>query len=122
MPLAEIPPLDQVNPAAGPALLKAAQPGYWVEYATILARITPTSWSNGSMAWGSRPIIVRAPGAGGKQYYSVRSEIGSDRDAAENAALKVSAALGIFPIVHRDGQTQVDAAAFSVPIPPAVPV
>ena len=51
---AEIPPLDQVNPAAGPALLKAAQPGDWVEYGEDLGRITPTSCINGSMAWGSR--------------------------------------------------------------------
>lgn len=115
---APIPPFEQVNPAAGPALLKAAQPGYWVEYAAFLGPDYANQLVKRLDRMGIKAEVARAPGAGGKQYYSVRSGIGSDRDAAENAALKVSNALDIFPIVHRDGQTQIGAAAFSVPIPP----
>jgi hypothetical protein len=68
---------------------------------------------------GIKSYSEPATGAGGKQYYRVRSETGGDRDAAEQAALKVSEALDIFPVVHRDGQTQAGAAVFSAPIPPA---
>jgi len=115
----QIPPVDQVNPAAGPALLKAAQPGYWVEYAAYLGPEYAKQLAKRLDGMGIKAEVVRAPGAGGKQYYSVRSGIGGDRDAAEDAALKVSNALDIFPIVHHDGQTRFGAAAFSVPIPPA---
>ena len=116
------PPLNQVNPTAGrttPAPLQAAQPGYWVEYAAYLGPDYAKLMVKRLADMGIKSYYEPAPGAGGKQYYRVRSGIGGDRDAAENAALKVSNALDIFPIVHRDGQTQAGAAVFSAPIPPA---
>jgi len=118
---APIPPLDQVNPAAGrttPAPLQAAQPGYWVEYAAYLGPDYAKLMVQRLAAMGIKSYSEPATGAGGKQYYRVRSETGGDRDAAEQAALKVSNALDIFPIVHRDGQTQAGSAVFTAPIPP----
>jgi cell division septation protein DedD len=119
---AKIPPLGQVNPAAGratPAPLQAAMPGYWVEYAAYLGPDYAHQLVKRLDGMGIKAYVVMAPGAGGKQYYRVRSETGGDRAAAENAALLVSNALDIFPIVHRDGQNQAGVAAFSAPIPPA---
>ncbi len=119
---ANIPPLNQVNPSAGrttPAPLQAAQPGYWVEYAAYLGPDYAKLMVKRLAAMGIKSYSEPATGAGGKQYYRVRSETGGDRDAAEQAALQVSNALDIFPVVHRDGQTQAGAAVFSAPIPPA---
>jgi cell division septation protein DedD len=116
---AKIPPLEQLNPTAGPALLKAAQPGYWVEYAAYLGPDYANRLVQRLADMGLKAYVVQAQGAGGKQYYRVRSETGGDRAAAEGAALKVSTALDIFPLVHHDGQSQTSAATFSAPIPPA---
>ncbi len=116
---ANIPPLGDLNPTAGPgpALLKAAQPGYWVEYAAYLGPDYAKHLVKRLAEMGIKSYYEPASGAGGKQYYRVRSEIGGDRAAAEKAALDVSAAFDISPIVHRDGQTRVGSAAFSLPIP-----
>ena len=117
---ANIPPLGQINPAAGranPAPLQAAQSGYWVEYAAYLGPDYANQLVQRLDTMGLKAYVVTAPGVGGKQYYRVRSETGGDRAAAETASLKVSDALDIFPIVHRDGKTQLGAAAFTVPVP-----
>ncbi len=116
---AKIPPLERINPTAGPALLKATQPGYWVEYAAYLGPDYANQLVKRLDVMGIKAEIVRAQGAGGRQYFSVRSHPEGGRDAAENAALKVSEALDIFPVVHRDGQAQTSSAVFTASIPPA---
>jgi len=117
---ANIPPLGQINPTAGratPAPLQAAQSGYWVEYGAYSGPVYADQLVKRLDAMGLKAYVVMAPGVGGKQYYRVRSATGGGRAAAEDASLKVSDALDIFPIVHRDGKTPMSAAAFTPPVP-----
>jgi len=121
IPAANTLPVNQINPAAGPQLLKASQPGYWVEYAAY-----PNSDIGSGYAaklvkrlqlMGYQAHAVKTSGSDGKQYFIVRSDIGGNRDSAENVSLQVSNALDIFPVVHRDGEAPVVQAAFTAPIP-----
>jgi cell division protein FtsN len=117
---ANIPPLSRINPTAGranPAPLQAAQSGYWVEYGAYSGPGYADQLVKRLDTMGLKAYVVMAPGVGGKQYYRVRSATGGERAAAAAASLKVSDALDIAPIVHRDGKTQMSAAAFTPPIP-----
>jgi cell division septation protein DedD len=118
---ASIPPLNQINPAAGPQLPKAAQPGYWVEYAAYSNTDTGADYAarlvKRLQPMGYKAYAVTISRADGKQYLIVRSETGGNRDSLENVSLQVSNALDIFPVVHGNGEAPVSQAAYTAPLP-----
>ena len=92
--------------SAQPAPSHGAAAGYWVEYAAYLSPDYANHLVERLDSMGIETRVVSAQGAGGRQYYRVRSPSGVSRDAAGNAAVKVGEALHIVPLVHRDGHPQ----------------
>jgi SPOR domain len=104
-------PRKALQAMARPTPLRTAQPGYWLEYGAYRGPDYANRLVKRLTGMGIEAYAVMAPGAGGRLYYRVRSEAGGDRDGAESASLRVSAALAIAPILHRDGPTRLSAAA-----------